>query len=80
MGITLIVGAFGLILLTFQGNPLEEWKSKERMYAYIETRQQHSAEIIKENEFAVVSTAAINQPNINFFPDNDNSCEKPLPK
>ncbi|WP_416143934.1 hypothetical protein [Planococcus koreensis] len=42
LGITLIVGAFGLILLSFSDNPLEELKKQERMYAYMETRQNHS--------------------------------------
>lgn len=44
LGITLIVGAFGLILLSFYGNPLEEMNSQERMYAYMETRENHSTE------------------------------------
>lgn len=44
LGITLIVGAFGLILLSFYGNPLEELKSQERMYTYMETRENHSIE------------------------------------
>lgn len=44
LGITLIVGAFGLILLSFYGNPLEEVRSQERMYAYSETRQNHSTD------------------------------------
>lgn len=44
LGITLIVGAFGLILLSFYGNPLEELNSQERMYAYMETRENHSTE------------------------------------
>ena len=44
LGITLIVGAFGLILLSFYGNPLEELKSQERMYTYMETRENHLTE------------------------------------
>ena len=53
LGITLIVGAFGLILLSYSGNPLEELKSQERFYAYMETRQNHA-----EEEPAAFSSAA----------------------
>lgn len=44
LGIALIVGAFGLILLSFSNTPLEELKKQERMHAYMETRQNHSAD------------------------------------
>lgn len=60
LGITLIVGAFGLILLSFYGNPLEEMNSQERMYAYMETRENHSTEnnsIQDRNEPETNSTA-----------------------
>lgn len=43
LGITLIVAAFGLILLSYSDIPLEELKSKERMNVYMETRQNQTA-------------------------------------
>lgn len=76
LGITLIVGAFGLILLTFIGNPLEDWKSDERMHAYIETRQNHSAEIATYHKFALEPVAAAHEAT-NFYINLDNSCENP---
>ncbi|WP_255472938.1 hypothetical protein [Planomicrobium sp. CPCC 101079] len=77
MGITLIVGAFGLILMIFIGNPLEEWKSDERMRAYIETRQHHSAEIATQNEFSLEPLVATAHKITNFYMNLDNSCENP---
>lgn len=72
LGITLIVGAFGLILFSFYGNPLEELKSQERMYAYNETRQNHSAaEMNFTNDFI---DAAIAAP---LYMESDLSCERP---
>ncbi|ALS79848.1 hypothetical protein ACQKDD_03050 [Planococcus kocurii] len=50
LGITLIVGACGLILLTFYGNPLEKAISQESMYAYTETRENRVPEIPEENQ------------------------------
>ena len=77
LGITLIVGAFGLILFSFYGNPLEELKSQERMYAYNETRQNHSAaEMNFTNDIidpATVNTA-IAAP---LYMESDLSCERP---
>jgi hypothetical protein len=79
LGITLIVGAFGLILLSYSGNPLEELKSQERLYAYMETRQNHSRE--EANLFSTaavpVSMAAASQENAyyNFY----ESCERSFP-
>ena len=73
LGITLIAGAFGLILLSFYGNPLEKVITQERMYAYIETRQNVLPEIPQQNqvtteipEQAAFTTAA--------FTAIDNSC------
>jgi hypothetical protein len=77
LGITLIVSALGLILLIFIGNPLEDWKSKERMYAYIETRQNHSAEITTHNEFSLEPMIATTHEVTNFYMNIDSSCEKP---
>ncbi|TWT24730.1 hypothetical protein [Planomicrobium sp. CPCC 101110] len=77
LGITLIVGAFGLILIIFIDNPLEEWKSDERMYAYIETRQHHSAEIATQNEFGLKPLVAIAHKTTNLYINLDSSCEKP---
>jgi len=78
LGITLIVGAFGLILLSYSGNPLEELKSQERLYAYMETRQNHSRE--EPNTFNTgavpVSTAASQE---NPFHNSEESCERSFP-
>ncbi|MBT2570602.1 hypothetical protein [Planococcus sp. ISL-110] len=75
LGITLIVGACGLILLSFSGNPLEKAVSQERMYAYIETRQNDLPEILPQNqvtseipEQAAFTTTA--------FMAIDNSCDR----
>ncbi|MDN7243251.1 hypothetical protein QWY14_15710 [Planococcus sp. N028] len=78
LGITLIVGAFGLILFIFIDNPLEEWKSDEKMYAYIETRQNHSAEITTQNASATEPMIATTHKVTNFYMNMDSSCEKPL--
>lgn len=78
LGITLIVGAFGLILLSFYGNPLEEVRSQERMYAYIETRQNNSTE---EGSPFQKMAAPFNETEIAFsepesYIDLENSCER----
>ncbi|PSL40454.1 hypothetical protein B0H99_105232 [Planomicrobium soli] len=78
LGITLIVSAFGLILMIFIGNPLEEWKSDERMYAYIEMRQHHSAEIATQSEFALKPIVASAYEITNFYINLDSSCERPF--
>jgi hypothetical protein len=78
LGITLIVGAFGLILLTFIVNPLEDWKSEERMHAYIETRQNHSAEATTYNKFTLRSMTATAHEAANFYINLDSSCQKSL--
>lgn len=44
LGITLITVAFGAILFSFYGNPLEDLKSQERQLAYQEMRANHSAQ------------------------------------
>lgn len=78
LGITLIVGAFGLILLSFYGNPLEELRSEERMYAYIETRQNHSTE--EGNPFQKMAAPsyeteiALSAPE--SYIDLENSCKR----
>ena len=79
LGITLIVGAFGLILLSYSGDPLEELKSQERLYAYMETRQNHPVEETASFNTAAVpaSTATINQEN--QFYNLDDSCERTAP-
>ncbi|MDN7246676.1 hypothetical protein QWY16_02050 [Planococcus shenhongbingii] len=79
LGITLIVGAFGLILLSYSGNPLEELKSQERMYAYMETRQNHPTE---ETEVFNTTASPVNTAtakNENPYRNFDESCEKPFP-
>lgn len=79
LGITLIVIAFGLISLSFYGNPLEELKSQERMQVYIETRQNHSADALTPAEHPAipVSMAAPETADSHF--NYMDSCEKPLP-
>jgi hypothetical protein len=62
LGITLIVAAFGLILLSYSDIPLEELKSQERMNVYMETRQNH----------------AMKNPNLDFLADSADSCSIPV--
>lgn len=62
LGITLIVAAFGLILLTYSDIPLEELKSQERMNVYMETRQNQTAQ----------------NTNSDFLLDRADSCENPV--
>lgn len=62
LGITLIVAAFGLILLSYSDIPLEELKSQERMNVYMETRQNH----------------AMKNPDLDFLADPADSCDVPL--
>ncbi|MBD8015256.1 hypothetical protein QL992_03785 [Microbacterium sp. APC 3898] len=75
LGITLIVGAFGLILLSFYGNPLEKAISQERMYAYIETRQNDFPEVPERNQVTaeIPAQAAFTTT---AFMAMDNSCER----
>jgi len=75
LGITLIVGAFGLILLSFYGNPLEKAISQERMYAYIETRQNDLPEVPERNQVTteIPAQAAFTTT---AFMAMDNSCER----
>jgi hypothetical protein len=77
LGITLIVGAFGLILLSFSDNPLEELKKQERMYAYTETRQNHSPDPALS---LLDQASAVEHPEMNkfdFYLNNGKSCENP---
>ncbi|RNF39170.1 hypothetical protein EEX84_10740 [Planococcus salinus] len=76
LGITLIVGAFGLISLSFYGNPLEELKSQQRMQAYIETRQNHSADSAGHSVMPV--STAVTDATMSYFNFTD-SCERLLP-
>ena len=76
LGITLIVGAFGLILLSFYGNPLEEVRSQERMYAYIETRQNHSTEEGSPLQKMAAPTTEITLSESDSYIDLENSCER----
>lgn len=62
LGITLIVAAFGLILLSYSDIPLEELKSKERMNVYMETRQNQTAK----------------NPDLDFLLDAADSCSYPV--
>lgn len=62
LGITLIVAAFGLILLTYSDIPLEELKSQERMNVYMETRQSQTAHNL----------------NLDFLSATAESCEIPV--
>ncbi|MGH2318927.1 hypothetical protein [Planococcus sp. 4-30] len=75
LGITLIVGAFGLILLSFYGNPLEKAISQERLYAYIETRQNDLPEIPEQNQVTaeIPAQAAFTTT---AFTAMDNSCDR----
>ena len=75
LGITLIVGACGLILLSFYGNPLEKAISQERMYAYIETRQNDMPEIPQKNQVTaeIPAQAAFTT---SAFTSLDNSCDR----
>lgn len=79
LGITLIVGACGLILFSYSGDPLEELKSQERLYAYMETRQNHPKEETAafSSPAVPVSTASANQEN--EFYNLDASCERTAP-
>lgn len=52
LGITLITIAFGAILLSFYGNPLEDLKSQERQLAYQEMRANPSDIQMASNQFA----------------------------
>lgn len=62
LGITLIVAAFGLILLSYSDIPLEELKSQERMNVYMETRQNRTAQ----------------DADLGFLLNKTDSCENPL--
>ncbi|MDQ0429709.1 hypothetical protein QOZ98_002537 [Planomicrobium stackebrandtii] len=75
LGVTLIVGACGLILLSFYGNPLEKVISQERMYAYIETRQNDLPEIPPQNQMTteIPEQAAFTTT---AFTAIDNSCNR----
>lgn len=75
LGITLIVGACGLILFSFYGNPLEKVISQERMYAYTETRQNDLPEIPSKNQ---VTTEIPEQAafTTTAFAAIDNSCDE----
>ena len=77
LGITLIVVAFGLISLSFYGNPLEELKSQQRMQAYIETRQNHSANSGEYQKAMPVNMAVTSATGLHF--NSVPSCERPLP-
>lgn len=77
LGITLIVGAFGLILLSFSDNPLEELKKQERMYAYMETRQNHTTDSALSLSADAPSRERPETLKLNFPLNNGNSCENP---
>ncbi|MBZ5200916.1 hypothetical protein HU147_06765 [Planomicrobium chinense] len=79
LGITLIVGAFGLILLSYSGDPLEELKSQERLYAYMETRQNHPAEEIAAFSTTAVPASKATPSQENQFYNLDASCERTSP-
>ena len=77
LGITLIVGAFGLILLSFSDNPLEELKKQERKYAYMETRQNHTADPALSLLAEPSSGERLETLKLDFSLNNGNSCENP---
>ena len=77
LGITLIVGAFGLILLSFSDNPLEELKKQERMYAYMETRQNHAAYPALSLPDQASSNERPEMLKLDFSLNNGKSCENP---
>lgn len=51
-GITVISAACGAILLSFYGNPMEDFKSQEREMAYQEMRANHADIQMASNQFA----------------------------
>ncbi len=77
LGIMLIVGAFGLILLSFTHTPLEELKKQERMQAYMETRQNHKAD--SANRLTTAPSAVEHSPplQVDYSHTNPRSCENP---
>lgn len=77
LGITLIVGAFGLILLSFSDNPLEELKKQERMYAYTETRQNHTADPSLSMPAEASAGKHLATLKLDYTLNNGNSCENP---
>lgn len=72
LGITLITIAFGAILLSFYGNPLEDLKSQERQLAYQEMRANPSAQADTNK---VSATSAKNNSD-NFYMDDAKSCNR----
>lgn len=70
LGITLITVAFGAILLSFYGNPLEDLKIQERQLAYQEMRAKHSASA----DLHVFSTMSEKDNNGNFIIEDGQSC------
>lgn len=77
LGITLIAGAFGLILLSFSNHPLEELKKKERMHAYMETRQNHPADPVLIPPADASSSKKPEMLKLNFLLDSGKNCENP---
>lgn len=80
LGITLIVGAFGLILLSFSNTPLEELKKQERMHAYMETRQNHTDDHDHEQHLTAESSSGEHSTpfQLDFSFTSANSCENPV--
>ena len=72
LGITLITIAFGSILFSFYGNPLEDLKSQERQLAYQEMRANHSAQADR-NTIATLSTK---NDEVNIYIEEGQSCTR----
>jgi len=71
-GITLITIAFGSILFSFYGNPLEDLKNQERQQAFQEMRANHSA---AAGTYTVSNTSTKNGDD-NFFMEDAQSCTR----
>ncbi|WP_033542244.1 hypothetical protein [Planococcus sp. CAU13] len=72
LGITLITGAFGAILLSFYGNPLEDLKIQERQLVFQEMRANNSASA----DFRAVSTMSGTNNGDNFIIEDGLSCPR----
>ena len=72
LGITLITIAFGSILFSFYGNPLEDLKSQERQLAYQEMRANQSAQADR-NALAALSTQ---NDEVNIYAEEGLSCTR----
>ncbi|HSJ36781.1 MAG TPA: hypothetical protein VK945_01035 [Planococcus sp. (in: firmicutes)] len=72
LGITLITIAFGSILFSFYGNPLEDLKNQERQQAFQEMRANHSAPA----DTYTVSNLSAKNGDANFYMEDAQSCPR----